>query len=184
MPGHPLARRAGRLLTFSRSAVIIFSAPTGGREVELDTTTGEPPHDLLQEVAAIAHRYNLDQVYVFGSRAEEIAGRMRGRSVPVQYPASDVDIGVKPAAGRRLSPRERVEIAVALEDLLEAPRVDLVLLPEADPFLAVNVIRGELLYCADRDAQAEYELYLLRRAGDLAGYARARMDHILTGAGR
>jgi hypothetical protein len=59
--------------------------------------------------------------------------------------------------------------------------VDLVVLPEADPFLALDVIRGELLTCADADAQAEDELYVLRRAGDLARFARERWRLILSG---
>lgn len=59
--------------------------------------------------------------------------------------------------------------------------MDLVILPEADPFLALDVIRGELLYCADRDAQAEQELQVLRRAADLAPYARERWEQILVG---
>ena len=42
----------------------------------------------------------------------------------------------------------------------------------AYPFLAVNVIRGERLFCSDRYAADEYELYILRRAGDLAELER------------
>lgn len=81
--------------------------------------------------------------------------------------------------GRRLSIREKAELAVALENLLGADRVDLVLLAEADPFLAVNVIRGERLFCRDAYAADEYELYVLRRAGDLAGFERLRIERIL-----
>jgi predicted nucleotidyltransferase len=149
----------------------------------LNTTTGESPSSLQQELAAIVRRYNVDDLYVFGSRAVEIAGRIRGQSLPSPYPDSDVDIGVKPVAGHWLTAQERVRLTIELEDLLDVNRVDLVILPEADPFLAVNVIRGELLYCADPHAQAEYELYLLRRAGDLAPYAHARMNHFLPGVG-
>jgi len=58
--------------------------------------------------------------------------------------------------------------------------VDLVLLPSASPFLALDIIRGELIYCADPHAQSEYELYVLRRAGDLAPYQRARHELVLS----
>jgi predicted nucleotidyltransferase len=150
----------------------------------LDTTLGKSPSGLQQELEAIARRYKIDDLYVFGSRAKEAAGRLRGQAATVENTQSDLDIGVKPAAGHLASPKDRVQLMIELEDLFDVNRVDLVILPEADPFLAVNVIRGELLYCADRHAQAEYELYLLRRAGDLAGYAHARMDHILAGARR
>jgi len=160
-----------------KAIIFLWSMDCG--EAELSGTSDVPPSNLRQELAALGRRYNLEAVYVFGSRAEEIAGRVRGQTVPARYPASDVDIGVKPPAGHWLNAKERVEIMITLEDLLDVNRVDLVILPEADPFLAVNVIRGELLYCADPHAQAEYELYLLRRAGDLVPLERERMALIL-----
>lgn len=147
-----------------------FSEVNLGKKVDL--------HPSLEE---IGRRYNLEAIYVFGSRAEEIAGRVRGQSVLPRYPTSDVDIGVKPASGCRLSVHEQVHLAIELEDLLDVSRVDLVVLPEAGPFLAVEVIRGELLYCVDPDALAEYELYVLRRAGDLLPYACARYQALLDG---
>ena len=94
-----------------------------------------------------------------------------------------MDIGVRPTPGFRLNARDRVRLASDLEDLLGVGRVDLVILTEADPFLAVDVIRGELLYCADKDAQTEEGLHILRRAGDLAPYARERWKQILAGSG-
>jgi predicted nucleotidyltransferase len=145
----------------------------------LNTTPGESPSSLQRELEAIAQRYKVDDLYVFGSRAKEIAGRLRGQAATVENTQSDLDVGVKPAAGHLASPKDRVQLMIELEDLFDVSRVDLVILPEADPFLAVNVIRGELLYCADRHAQAEYELYLLRRAGDLVPLERERMALIL-----
>ncbi len=137
--------------------------------------------NLRQSLEEVGRRYNLEAMYAFGSRAEEIAGRVHGQAVLPRYLTSDVDIGVKPASGCRLSVRERVRLAIELEDLLGVSRVDLVVLPEAGPFLAVEVIRGKLLYCTDLDALAEYELYVLRRAGDLVPYARARYQALLEG---
>jgi predicted nucleotidyltransferase len=129
----------------------------------------------------IGIRYTILALYAFGSRAAEIAGFVCGQKVSLQGSNSDVDIGVQPKAGRYLSAKERVQLAIELEDLLDVNRVDLVILSDADPFLALEIVRGELLYCADEDAQAEYELYVLRRAGDLAFYARGRWQQILTG---
>lgn len=136
---------------------------------------------LGDQLKALGTRYEISAVYAFGSRATEIAGCIRGQTVSPEFPESDIDIGVQPAPGRRLTAQERVRLAVELEDLLGAKRVDLVVLPEADPFLALDVVRGELLYCADADAQAEDELYVLRRAGDLARFARERWRLILSG---
>jgi hypothetical protein len=54
-----------------------------------------------------------------------------------------------------------------------------VILPEADPFLAANVVRGERLYAENEYRADEYDLYVLRRAGDLAPLERERMALIL-----
>jgi hypothetical protein len=62
----------------------------------------------------------------------------------------------------------KVGLAQKLEELFQVPRVDLVILDEADPFLAAEIIRGELLYAADGRIADEYEIFVLRRAGDLA----------------
>src|SRR6266545_3487460 len=67
-----------------------------------------------------------------------------------------------------------------LETLFDVPRVDLVVLGEASPLLAVEVIRGELLYTDDPLGQAEHELYILRRAADLAPFQRERVQQIFT----
>lgn len=134
------------------------------------------------QLKAAASPYSIATLYVFGSRATEIAREVRGRGLPLQHAESDVDVGVQPAPDRRLTAQDRVRLAMELEDILGVSRVDLVVLPEADPFLALEVIRGEMLYCADADAQAEDELYVLRRAGDLAHYARDRWQHLLSGA--
>jgi predicted nucleotidyltransferase len=91
-------------------------------------------------------------------------------------PASDVDIGVKPKQGKSFSVREKSEIAVALEDILLVHRIDLVVLPEADPFPAANIMRGERLFSHDAHAADEYDRYILRRAGDLAPLERERQS--------
>ncbi|MGH7502790.1 MAG: nucleotidyltransferase domain-containing protein [Longimicrobiales bacterium] len=132
----------------------------------------------------IAQRYHIRDIYVFGSRAAEISRRVAGQESDAPRSASDVDMGVQPVRGRRLDAPDRVRLAIEFEDLFGASRVDLVVLAEARPFLAVDVVRGELLYSADLRAQAEQELYILRRAGDLASFQRERVHQILTGGGR
>lgn len=136
-------------------------------------------------LARAADRFGVRDVYVFGSRAPEIYARMQG-DVPAdrRLPQSDVDIAVQPRSGHTLNARDRVRLTIELEDLLDAPRVDLVVLSEARPFLALDVIRGELLHTSDPLAQAEHELYILRRAADLAPFQRERVRAILTGGAR
>lgn len=87
----------------------------------------------------------------------------------------------RPRAGVSLAPPDRVELTLALEHALDVRPVDLLMLPEAAPFLALAAIRGNLLYRADAVDQAEYELFVLRRAGDLAPLERERQQIVLGG---
>lgn len=142
---------------------------------------------MQEALAGIADRYGLRDIYVFGSRTREVAARVRGRSDarPEEgSEGSDIDLAVQPLRERELTAQERVKLTDDLERLLEAPRVDLVVLSEASSLLAVDVVRGELLYSSDELAQAEHELYVLRRAADLAPHQRERVRTILHEGGR
>jgi hypothetical protein len=92
---------------------------------------------------------------------------------------SDIDVGVLPLPGVKMGPREKVRLTIELEDLLQVKKVDLVVLTEADPFLAANVIRGERIYCEDEYVADEYGLYILRRAGDLIPLEEERIRLIM-----
>jgi len=135
--------------------------------------------DQAKKLESIAERFGVSEIYVFGSRANEIKARVAGESTAWQLSA-DVDIGIQPVPGNRLSIDEKVNLAIALEDFFNVERVDLVVIPEADPFLAADIIRGEILYCSDPDEQAITELHILRTAGDLAYFKRERIKSILS----
>lgn len=137
--------------------------------------------DPMAGLAAIGDRYGIDALYVFGSRALEIARLVRSGQLSTGKTMSDVDIGILPKRGIVIDPRAKVRLMAELEDLLGVGRVDLVSLPEASPFLAVEIIRGELMHEADPDRSAEYELFVLRRAADLAVFERERVHHVLAG---
>lgn len=139
---------------------------------------------IADSLRQIAERHRLSDIYVFGSRAAEIAALARGERLLPARPEADVDIGVQPRRGTRLSAHETVRIALELEEVLKVRRVDLVVLSEATPFLAVEIIRGELIFTEDLVKQAEDELYILRRAGDLAPFALERQRLVLREGGR
>ncbi len=139
--------------------------------------------DLRAQTEALGRAYDLVAVYAFGSRALEIAARLAGENPEAEFPGSDLDIGILPARHRHLTVWEKVALAQAIEDLFAVPRVDLVVAPSAPPFLALEIVRGELLYVSDEDAEAEFQLYVLARAGDLAEFQRQRQQMILTGKG-
>jgi uncharacterized protein len=141
----------------------------------------EPPSsESARSLDELAREFGLADVYVFGSRRDEFAPH-RPLTAHASHAESDVDIAVRPRENVFLSPERRVELTLALERALGVDRVDLALLPEAGPFLALAAIRGNLLYCADSVDQAEYELFVLRRAGDLAHFERERQELVLNG---
>ena len=138
------------------------------------------PMTPADRIAAIAARFGIDALYAFGSRATEALARVEGGSAFEAGGPSDLDVAVLPLPGRVLNTDERVALAAALEDLFPAPRVDLVVLPEAPPFVALAAVSGELLYAGDRVRESHYQLFVLRRAGDLAPFERARRAHALS----
>jgi predicted nucleotidyltransferase len=127
----------------------------------------------------IALRFGVDLVYVFGSRSEEVLDWIAGRRADFAPSLSDVDIGALLPGGVVWPVAEKVRFAQTFEDFFAVGRVDFVILNEADPFLAAEIIRGERLFERDGRAADEYELFVLRRAGDLAPLERERMRLVL-----
>ena len=134
---------------------------------------------LSKQLEEICKRYRLEIMYAYGSRCQEVAKHIKGKGLMNKKTPSDVDIGIKPSKGCHLLVRDKVELIIELEDLFDVGRVDLVVLNESDPFLAANIIRGERLFCESEYIADEYELYILRKAGDLAPLERERLNLIL-----
>jgi len=139
----------------------------------------EPPQTMTPEkkkeiIKTLCDNYGIDILYAFGSRSREVADFILGEGANLISGSSDVDIGVKMVSGRKLEVKEKVFLSISLEDLLGVGRVDLVVLSEADPFLAAEIIRGERLFAMDDAGADEFELYILRRAGDLIPLERER----------
>ena len=137
--------------------------------------------DLSGKLEQLCRCYGVASLYAFGSRSGEITARVLGLE-PVAGPeTSDLDCAVQPQKGALKDATSRVGLMQELEDLFQVRRVDLVILPQANAFLAADAVRGELLYCDDEDRQAWEELYYLRRAADLAPYQKQRLEGILSG---
>ena len=126
------------------------------------------------DLARICDEFQVAILYVFGSRAAEISAWLIDDSSKLAPGPSDVDLGAKAMRGVEWSVRDKVQLGQTLEELLGVHRVDLIVLDRANPFLAEEVIRGERLYARDEYEADEYDLYVLRRAGDLAPLERER----------
>jgi predicted nucleotidyltransferase len=135
----------------------------------------------LNALGNLCRQHRVTSLYSFGSRAAEATEWVRVEREEFDETESDLDLAITLERETELSARERVRLTIDLERFFNVPRVDLVLLWDADAFLAVDVIRGDLLYCNDPDQQSLDELYVLRRAGDLAYFEEQRLSGILSG---
>ena len=138
---------------------------------------------LRSQLAELCRKNNIVAVYAFGSRAKEARESLDCGCLRMSKTSADLDVGILLPRGIRIDVSERVRLATILEDMFEVSRVDLVVLPEASAFLALEVVRGELLVDLSPDDTARFELYVLRRAGDLAYFEHERRSFVLTEGG-
>ena len=136
--------------------------------------------ELTESFRAVCSSHGLLAVFAFGSRGFEIEQRLRGIDPASGHPESDLDLGVLPPRGVTFDVTRIVQLMVSMEDLFGVPRVDIVDLRKAPPYLALDAIRGHRIYCTDEIEAADFELFVLRRAGDLAFYERERRRMLLS----
>jgi len=104
-------------------------------------------------------------LYVFGSRTDG-----------TERPDSDLDVGVLYVS------RQPIEKTVRLEEALyqaTGERVDLLDAARASALLALAVVRGDRVFTRDEVEADLFDLYVLRRAGDLLPFERARCAMLL-----
>ena len=126
----------------------------------------------------ICRQFRISMLYAFGSQAKRLRDWIEENEDHLSS-CSDVDIGVKGAQGKNFPISEKVSLTLTLENFFKCQRVELVILNEADPFLAAEIIRGERLFASDDHEADEYDLYVLRRAGDLIPLEHERTALIL-----
>ena len=124
------------------------------------------PDELTRPLRAVAERDpDVRALYVFGSRIDGTA-----------RPDSDLDVGVLYASPQPL------EKTVGLEEALHRATgqpVDVIDAARASAFLALAVVRGDRIFTRDEVETDLSDLYVLRRAGDLLPFERARCAMLL-----
>ena len=125
------------------------------------------PDQVVAPVRGVVESHSdVRALYLFGSRA---AGGARADS--------DLDLGVlyrsRQALERTLQLEQELERAAGL-------KVDLVDVARAGAFLAYDIIRGERVFCREATETDLFELYVLRRAGDLFPFERQRQALLLS----
>ena len=119
------------------------------------------PGSVLEKLTRVAATHpEVRAVYLFGS---QVTGDAR--------PDSDLDVGVLFKTPQLLAH------TLALETELEQAagrKVDLVDAGRAVAFLALEIVRGERIFCREPAETDVFDLYVLRRAGDLLPFERQR----------
>jgi predicted nucleotidyltransferase len=116
-------------------------------------------------VTAATADVSIRALYLFGSH---VTGEAR--------PDSDVDLGVL------YRHRQPLASTLLLEERLQTVadrKVDVIDVARASAFLALEIVRGERIFCRDRADADRFELYVLRRAGDLLPFERQRQALLL-----
>ena len=119
------------------------------------------PGFVLENVRGVAASHpEVRALYLFGS---QVKGDAR--------PDSDLDFGVLFKAPQPLATTLKLE-----EELERAAgcKVDLADAGHAAAFLALEIVRGERIFCREPTETDIFELYVLRRAGDLLPFERER----------
>ena len=123
----------------------------------------------MKRLNDICREYGLLSVYLFGSRADEGLRLLQGE--PVSAKGSDLDIGVF-VVSRNPDAERLGELQVALEEVFEPLRVDLVPLDKVDPLFQFRAIDGHRVATSDSTTADERELEVMRRAADLLPFQR------------
>ncbi len=124
------------------------------------------PEHLLEPIGRVATTFpEVRAIYIFGSQA---VGGAR--------PDSDLDLGVLYRTRQALATTLRLEQDFEQET---ARKIHLIDLGRASAFLALDIVRGERVFCRDATETDRFELYVLRRAGDLLPFERQRQALLL-----
>lgn len=124
---------------------------------------------------ALCAEHNLIALYLFGSRAEAGAARLRGETVDPSI--SDLDVGVFFAGGSFTAAR-LAALQISLEQLFAPLRLDLVPLDAVDALFQFHAIEGVRVAACPPTAANEKELEVMRRAAELLPFQREHERHL------
>lgn len=125
---------------------------------------------MTRRLRAVAERDpDVCALYVFGSQVDGTA-----------RPDSDLDVGVLYVSPQALD--KTIGLEEALHRAAGQP-VDLIDAARASAFLALAVVRGDRIFTRHEVEADLFDLYVLRRAGDLLPFERARCAMLLSLSG-
>ena len=154
---------AGRRI---RTSFVVRPPPAGACALGRIMRDVALPDELTRRLRAVAEGDpDVRALYVFGSRIDG-----------TERPDSDLDVGVVYVSPQPLEKTVRLE--EALYQATGEP-VDVIDAARAGALLALAVVRGERVFTRDELETDLFDLYVLRRAGDLLPFERARCAMLL-----
>lgn len=123
----------------------------------------------MKGLSEICREFDLLSIYLFGSRADDGLRLLQRESVSAKD--SDLDVGVF-FVSRDPEVDRLGELQIALEEIFEPLRVDLVPLDRVDPLFQFRAVDGHRVAITDSTAADERELEVMRRAADLLPFQR------------
>ena len=117
-----------------------------------------------ERLEEICERFGLLAIYLFGSRADDGLCVLRGQAA--SRGGSDLDVGVV-FLREDSDPLALLDLQVALEDVFEPLRLDLVPLQRLDALFAFAAIDGHRVAATDPNRADYYELGVMRQAAEL-----------------
>jgi len=130
-----------------------------------------------KQIEEVSKKYALQIIYAFGSKGKEALDIVKGKMEHLSSSSVDLDIGIK--AERHLNVEEKVKIELIFEDIFNVAKVDIVVVSEVPILLALEIVKGELLYAKDLTHEAEYQLHIMRRAAEIVPYERMKQKMTL-----
>jgi predicted nucleotidyltransferase len=124
----------------------------------------------IANLEATCREHGLLAVYLFGSRADDGLAVLRGAAVARE--GSDLDVGVVFTHGVDVGRLPVLQIA--LEDIFEPLRVDLVPLQRVDALFQFSAVDGHRVAVTDTTRADLFELYVMRRAAEALPFERER----------
>ena len=125
----------------------------------------------LEQLRQLFSTHGVVLAYLFGSQAEGKAG-----------PLSDVDIAVllEPQVDRERWFQVQLDLMGELTSLFHRNDVDVVILNEATPLLAYQVVRYGQIICEDNDSQpaVDFATYTISRYADTAPLRRLKRRYL------
>ena len=119
-----------------------------------------------KQLACLSRRLDLKMVVLFGSHA-------RGRASVL----SDIDVALVTTRDH-VTLKYRDEVCAELAALMDSPRIDVVFLNDADPFLQHSIAQeGRCLYERERGGFRKFQLYALKMREDAEKLLRWRQAH-------